>query len=310
MASLWIWFKATQPHSFVASLVGVFLGTAIAYARTEAFDAPAFLLTLAGVVLLQAATNMSNDTVDYLRGVDDLPTQLVSPFTGGARVLPEKALTVPAHRRGWIGLYALGGIIGVALATTRPNGWILLVLGLVGGALAVFYTLPPFSLQYHGLGDVTVGIVFGPIVTLGAYAVQAGSLSGEALLASVPLGILVAAFLFVNEMPEHETDPRGGKRTIPARIGLELSYRVYVAMVGSAVVLLVAFVAAGQLPWPALLGLGCVPHLLKSERVLRAYFREYPRHMPANAWTIQAVLFLGAGLTIAYLLIRAVPGLG
>ena len=303
MASLTTWFKATQPHSFVASAVGVFLGTAIAYARSGIFDGLAFAAALAGVVVLQAATNMSNDTVDFLHGVDNLPPHLVSPFTGGARVLPEGELTVKAHRRAWIALYAVGGLLGLALALSRPNGWLLLVLGLVGGALAVFYTLPPFSLQYHGLGDVAVGVVFGPIVTLGAFAVQTGSLSLEALLASVPLGILVAAFLFVNEMPEHETDPRGGKRTIPARVGLERSYRMYVGLIAAAIALLVAFVAVQGLPWLALLGLLAVPPLLKSVQVLRAYYREYPRHMPANAGTIQAVLFLGIGLTVAYLLL-------
>ncbi len=309
MASLRTWIKATQPHSLVASVVGVFLGTTIAYARHYAFDAPAFLLTFAGVVLLQAATNMSNDTVDFLRGVDDLPPHLVSPFTGGARVLPDRELAVGAHRRVWIALYALGALIGVVLALTRPNGVLLVTLGLVGGAIAVFYTLPPFSLQYHGLGDVAVAVVFGPIVTLGACAVQTGTVSWEALLASIPLGILVAAFLFVNEMPEHETDPRGGKRTIPARIGLERSYRLYVALVASAFVLLFVFIAAGALTALAVLGVAAVPAVVRSVRVLRAYYREYPRHMPANAGTIQGVLLLGAGLIAGYLLLAVFPGL-
>ncbi len=306
MASLRIWWKATQPHSFVASVVGVALGTSIAYARVGVFDLAAFLVTLAGVVILQAATNMSNDTVDYLHGVDDLPPHLVSPFTGGARVLPEKELTVAAHRRAWIALYAVGGLLGIFLALTRPNGGLLLVLGLVGGALAVFYTLPPFSLQYHGLGDVAVGIVFGPIVTLGAYSVQVGALSWEALFASIPLGILVAAFLFVNEMPEHETDPRGGKRTVPARVGLERSYRLYLVMVAVAIAFLVVAATSGLIPWFALIALIAVLPLARSIRVLRVYFREYPRHMPANAGTIQAVLFLGVGLTVGYLLLRVV----
>lgn len=303
MASLRIWFKATQPHSFVASAVGVVLGTAIAYARANVFDVVPFLVTLGGVVVLQAATNMSNDTVDYLNGVDNLPPHLVSPFTGGARVLPDRELTVAAHRRAWIALYGIGALAGLFLAATRPNGWILLVLGVVGGALAVFYTLPPFSLQYHGLGDLAVGAVFGPIVTLGAYAVQTGVVSWEAFLVSIPLGTLVAAFLFVNEMPEHETDPRGGKRTIPARLGLARSYRLYLAMVAGGIGFLVVTAALGWVPWLALLGLVALVPLTKSIRVLRVYFREYPRHMPANAGTIQAVLFLGIGLTAAYLLL-------
>jgi len=69
-------------------------------------------------------------------------------------------------------------------------------------------------------------------------------------------------------MPEHETDPRGGKRTIPARMGLERSFDLYVALVAAALALLVAFVVSGGLPWLALLGLISVPPLVKSIRVV------------------------------------------
>src|SRR5712692_10874256 len=85
MAPLRTWFRATQPRSFVASLVGVALGAAVAWNHAQLFDLVAFLLAAIGVVCLHAATNMSNDSIDYKRGVDDLPAHLVSPFTGGAR---------------------------------------------------------------------------------------------------------------------------------------------------------------------------------------------------------------------------------
>ena len=108
MASLRTWFKAVQPRSFIASLVGVALGTSIAWRQSRSFDAIGLVLTAIGVVCLHAATNMSNDSIDFRRGVDDLPPNLVSPFTGGARVLPDRAVPFEAHRRAWIGLYAGG----------------------------------------------------------------------------------------------------------------------------------------------------------------------------------------------------------
>jgi 1,4-dihydroxy-2-naphthoate octaprenyltransferase len=302
MATLQIWLKATQPHSFVASLVGVALGTAIAWHEARTFDAVAFLLTAIGVVCLHAATNMSNDSIDFRRGVDDLPPHLVTPFTGGARVLPDHDLPFDAHRRVWMGLYAVAAVIGLVLAFTRPNGWILLLLGGIGGAIGIFYTLPPLALQYHGIGEIAVAIIFGPIVVLGSYAVQTGRLGWEALLASLPLGLLVAAFLLVNEMPEHVTDPRGGKRTIPARFGLEKSVVLYEVLVGSAIVLLVAFAIAQLISWVALIGLVALIPLVRARAVLRAHYREYPAHIPANAGTIQAVRLLGIGMTVAYLI--------
>lgn len=305
MASLRTWFKATQPHSFVASLVGVALGTAIAWDHTRTFDLFGLVLAAIGVVCLHAGTNMSNDSIDFKRGVDDLPPHLVSPFTGGARVLPDAAVSFEAHRRVWIAFFAIGGLIGLVLASTRPNGWILLVLGVVGGVIGVFYTVPPLAFQYHGLGEAAVAVIFGPIVVLGSYVVHTGAVAWEPVFASIPLGLLVTAFLLVNEMPEHETDPRGGKRTIPARIGLEKSVRLYEALVGSAIVMLIALVAVRFVPWVALLGLIAVLPLARASSVLRAHYREYPAHIRANAGTIQAVLLLGTGMTVAYLLAAA-----
>jgi 1,4-dihydroxy-2-naphthoate polyprenyltransferase len=301
MASLRTWLKATQPHSFVASLVGVTLGAAIAWDHAPTFDPGAFVLAALGVVFLHAATNMSNDSIDFRRGVDDVPPHLVSPFTGGARVLPDGAVAIEAHRRVWIAFYAIGGIIGLYLSLSRPGGWILLVLGGLGGLIGLFYTLPPLALQYHGVGEIAVAVIFGPLVVLGSYAVQRGTLAWEPLLASIPLGLLVAAFLLVNEMPEHETDPRGGKRTIPARIGLANSVRLYEALVGSAFVLLIVFAVLKGIPAISLIGLIALLPLGRALSVLRAHYREYPAHIPANAGTIQTVLLFGVAMTIAYL---------
>src|SRR5437016_498595 len=166
------------------------------------------------------------------------------------------------------------------------------IASLVGVAVGIFYTLPPFALQYHGVGEVAVAFVFGPIVVLGAYAVQVGALAWEPFLASIPLGLLVAAFLLVNEMPEHVTDPRGGKRTVPARIGLEKSVTLYEILVGSALVLLAVLAASRLISWVALIGLIASIPLARARSVLRVHYREYPAHIPANAGTIQAVLVL------------------
>src|SRR5206468_692779 len=278
MASLRTWFKATQPRSFVASLVGVALGTAIAWDHRRTFDLAGLVLAAIGVVCLHAGTNMSNDSIDFQRGVDDLPPHLVSPFTGGARVLPDAAVSFEAHRRVWMGFFAAAAVTGLVLAATRPNGWILLALGGIGGAIGVFYTLPPLALQYHGVGEIAVAVIFGPLVVLGSYVVQTGAVSAEPVWASIPLGLLVAAFLLVNEMPEHETDPRGGKRTIPARIGLERSVGLYEILGGSALVLLAVLSILRAVPWIAVIGLVAVLPLRRAFAVLRAHYREYPAH--------------------------------
>src|SRR5438309_11261894 len=108
MASLRTWFQAVQPRSFIASLVGVALGTSIAWRQSRRFDAMGLLLTAIGVVCLHAATNMSNDSIDFRRGVDDLPPHLVSPITGRARGRPDPAVPFEAPRLVSMRPYAVG----------------------------------------------------------------------------------------------------------------------------------------------------------------------------------------------------------
>ena len=59
---------------------------------------------------------------------------------------------------------------------------------------------------------------------------------------AVPVGLLAAAILVVNNVRDLETDRRAGKRTLAVRLGRERTRVLYVAMVAG------AFVTA-QLPW-------------------------------------------------------------
>ena len=47
---------------------------------------------------------------------------------------------------------------------------------------------------------------------------QTQSFSIEAVLASIPLGLLVMLILYVNEIPDRTWDDEAGKRTFVARI--------------------------------------------------------------------------------------------
>lgn len=298
-----VWWQAVQPHSFLASLVPVALGAVIAWTGPDSLDLHAvalFAMTVGGVLAIHAATNMHNDYVDFRRGVDDLPPELVTPFTGGSRVLPDGLTPPAAHRRVFVGLYGAGILVGVGLALLVPNGWVILALGWVAGPLTILYTQPPVSLQYRGLGEGLVGVIFGPVLVFGAFYVQAATLAWEPVIASVPLGLLVAAFLLINEIPERETDPRGGKRTLPARMDMERSVGLFAALVGAAFLWIPGAVILGLLPVPALLGLVAAPLGIRAVAVLRRTEGRFPDHLPANGLTILSVLLLGLLLMAGY----------
>lgn len=303
-----VWWQAVQPHSFPASLVPVLLGSVIAWTQFGgSVNLGLFFLTLLGVLAIHAATNMSNDYVDFHRGVDDLPRELVTPFTGGSRVLPEGLVKSSRHRQVFLGLYGVGAAIGVLLAFLMPEGWVILVIGWLFGPLALLYTYPPLALQYRGLGEGLVGIVFGPVLVFGSFFVQASVFVWEPLLVSVPLGLTVAAFLLINEMPERETDPRGGKKTVPAKLSLKGSMRLFAVLMGVAFAWIVLMALLQVLPILVLLALLASPLAFKAINILRRSEGRYPEHIGANALTIQTSLAVGLLLILAYVAGQFVP---
>jgi 1,4-dihydroxy-2-naphthoate polyprenyltransferase len=95
-------------------------------------------------------------------------------------------------------------------------------MAVVGGAsiaCGIAYTGGPFPLGYHGWGDVLVFVFFGPVAVSMTYFVQAGRISAEAVLAAVPIGLLTANILVVNNYRDAETDAVAGKRTLVVQFG-------------------------------------------------------------------------------------------
>jgi 1,4-dihydroxy-2-naphthoate octaprenyltransferase len=302
-----VWWQAVQPHSFIASIVPVLLGAVIAWTRFgAALNVLTFALTVMGVLAIHAATNMSNDYVDFRRGVDDLPPELITPFTGGSRVLPDGLVEPAAHRRVFLSLYSLGAVVGVALALMVRDGWVILLLGWIAGPLTFLYTYPPLSLQYRGLGEILVGLVFGPVLVFGSFFVQASVFAWEPVVVSVPIGLVVAAFLVVNEIPERETDPKGGKQTIPSRLGLTHSVWFFASLMLGAFAWIVVAVILSSLPPVLLLSLLASPLALKAVDILRRTGGKFPDHLPANGLTILTALILGLLLVAAYVASRTV----
>ena len=66
-------------------------------------------------------------------------------------------------------------------------------------------------------GELLVGLNFGILITLGSFYVQTKSFSLDVLIASIPLGILVSAILWINEFPDYNADKKVGKKTLVVR---------------------------------------------------------------------------------------------
>jgi 1,4-dihydroxy-2-naphthoate polyprenyltransferase len=79
-----------------------------------------------------------------------------------------------------------------------------------------------------------VFLFFGVVAVVGSYFVQTEHLRWEAFALSVPVGLLAAAILVVNNIRDIDTDRRAGKRTLAVKLGRSRARKLYGGMLGAA----------------------------------------------------------------------------
>ena len=300
----WLFLRATRLPFLSATFVPVLLGIAIA-AWNNGFSWWLALLTVVGAACIHLGLNVANDVFDTRSGADEAnvnPTQ----FSGGSRVILYGLLSMRAMTLLSLAFYAIGIGIGVTLAALR--GWDLLWLGVAGALISLFYTAPPLKLVHRGLGELCVFLGFGPIMTLGAYFVQAREFDVEPLLASIPVGILIALILYVNEVPDRPADAAAGKRTLPVRLSKNAVIAVYIAAVAVTFGLIAIFAISGALVRPTLIALAAAPLALPVIRALREHYENPYALMPAMGKNIQLHVATGALLILGYVIALVADG--
>jgi len=100
-----------------------------------------------------------------------------------------------------------------------------------GRAAVVLDTGGPRPYGYAGLGELFVFLFFGIVAVAGSYFVQTEDLRWEAFALAVPVGLLAAAILVVNNVRDIDTDRRAGKRTLAVRLGRDRTRGVFAAMI-------------------------------------------------------------------------------
>ncbi len=209
-SSFRIWVLATRPRTLPAAVAPVLVGSALAW-HDGSFHGVAAIICLAFALLIQIGTNFANDYFDYVKGADTAD-----------RVGPKRAVASgwvsPTTMRRATGLVFVAAFL-VGLSLLPFGGWKLLVIGVASIASGVAYTGGPYPLGYNGLGDLFVFIFFGLVAVCATYFVQAGTVTGDAVLTAAGVGALAANILVVNNYRDLETDAKAGKRTLVVRFG-------------------------------------------------------------------------------------------
>ena len=239
-------FHATRPKFFPASVLPVVVGTAWGVYATSSFDISVFVLALLATVCVHAASNVLNDVGDDAIGTDPRNEQRIYPYTGGSRFIQAGILTRSGMARLGATLIAIAALAGLLLLLQK--GPVVLVFGLIGIALGVLYSLGPVKLSSLGLGEASVAAAFGVLPVTGAAWLQGAAIDTNLLLFSLPVSAWVAAILLINEVPDIEADGASNKNTLPVRLGLAGTARLYFAIHFVAAAVVVLLTARQALP--------------------------------------------------------------
>ncbi len=292
------WVMAVRAPFLTASIVPILLGTAIAWSVTGTPDWGFFLLVLLAGVLMHMGTNVINDYFDSKSGNDEVNREFVRPFSGGSRVIQLGLLTPLEVLAGSLLFFFLSALIGFYLAWAR--GPLILVLGAIGLISGMFYSGGLFNWAKRGIGELVVGLNFGILMTLGAYYVQTQSFSWLPVIAAVPVSLLIAAVLYINEFPDYTADKQVGKNTLVVRLGRARATVGYTLIMAGVYLSIVVAVATGVLPATALLGLATLPLAIRAIQYARKHHSSSFDLVPANALTITSHLATGLLLTLAF----------
>src|SRR5216683_7795877 len=233
------WVKTARPFSLTATVSPVLVGTAVA-AYDGTFHLVNFLAALFSSLFLQVGANYFNEYFDYRYGLDS-PESL-----GSSTVIFRHEMTAAQVLAGGAGSFVIAAAFGLALILL--SGPAIILFGIVGMAIAYFYSAKPFKFATRGLGDILVYLAMGFLMTWGAYYVQIPHWSWQAFAASVPVGFLVTAILNMNNVRDYQDDLAVQKRTLPVRFGQVFGQRFHAFLLIGSYVAVSLFVLLRLLP--------------------------------------------------------------
>jgi 1,4-dihydroxy-2-naphthoate octaprenyltransferase len=237
-----LWHLA-DPKISLASFASMFLGACAATAVVPV-EWGWLTATVLGIFAIEIAKNASGEIFDFDAGVDQaVAPEERTPFSGGKRVLVDGLLTRGETWGIALVCYAVGIALGIWIALARAPS--ILWIGSLGVLLAYQYHAPPLKLSYRGCGEFAVALCYGPLIATGTYAVQTQNALPNVALAAAPLGLLIAAFLCVNELPDYSADKAAGKKTLVVLLGRPRAVRLFGALEIYAFIMLAALPILG-----------------------------------------------------------------
>ena len=205
--------SAVANVTLYSGLIGGLLAWQYLWLNGKPFDFLTWLIMTLGLFLAHGANNLLNDYTDFSRGVDKdnyFRTQY------GVHPLVQNFWDKATQLR-W---FAVCGILALlaglyTLVVTNFDTTVLILIA-VGAFMLLFYTYP---LKHFAVGELSIFIIWGPLMIGGVYYVLTGQWPLEVTLASIPIGLGVASVNVGKHIDKSPEDRVKGIHTMPVVVG-------------------------------------------------------------------------------------------
>tara|TARA_B100001057_G_scaffold373972_1_gene378487 strand:+ start:10868 stop:12217 length:1350 start_codon:yes stop_codon:yes gene_type:complete len=237
-----------------ASLFPVFsVGCYYAGIGDSLFSPISLTLTTFGILFFHLFSNLYNDYFDVTHGTDEANTEYFNAgmdstilqgaqLSGGSRAVELGLITLKgtkslANIMFVLGLFTAAAILYTSYLNTgsSSNSYYAAIIALIGVLVGYYYTAKPIRLSSrYGLGELSIFLSFGPLLTLGTgFAIASETIilySNEfynLLIIGIPIGLLTTNILFINQFPDHASDKKVGKNHLVVLFGKKASRWIY-----------------------------------------------------------------------------------
>lgn len=232
------WLIATRSAVTAVTIYSSIIAGLLAW-RDGYFSLLPWLVVTLGLFIAHGTNNLLNDYTDFSRGVDKDNYFRVQY---GVHPLAQGFWTKPQQIQWFLVSGVIAFLSGVyALWYTAFNP---LVIGLFafGALVLLFYTWP---MKYWALGELSIFLVWGPVMIAGVYLVLSGQWSWLVALAGIPFGLSVASINVAKHTDKLDDDKAKGVGTFPARAGQTIARLTTIAVIVIAYAVVMYLVATG-----------------------------------------------------------------
>ena len=215
MKKLKVWMQNARKASLAQSMLPAILAVVIAINEAE-FNIYLAILAVLGVVSAHLGMNLADDFFDYkvntAESRKELSRQGIRARIVKYPYLTSNESTLQDLKKAIVLFLLFAAIMGGIILTVRFN-WLIVLIAFLTLFLGISYSGFPFKFSYIGLGELVIGIIFGPLLMMGVYIASANRLDSSVVLASIPVGLLVVNILFTHSFIDKKADESANKMT-------------------------------------------------------------------------------------------------